>query len=356
MGLSLKNAPKIADEALPSSAPAPKNVGVHVLSPEQFEQWDALVSLSPHGTVFHYSWWLQATGSEFKILGYWDQNGNLLGGIPLPFKRRAGLTLYHSPQLTPYLGPIFDLTAVDKTADRLLIMRGAGEQLARAIRGFDSLCYTVGAAAPDLQGFLWDDFRADLGYTFRIDAGITVDQAFQQISRTHRQKLNKSAEYRIEIADDVSVLSKLSNQTFERQGIARPYTENYLQRLWQEASKRNRGAVYTARDVSGRPAAALFIVYDYRTSYQIVSGVDMAVPNSPAGGLLTWKGICDALNAGRTFDFEGSSIRGVEQYYRRWGGQAHPVWHLKKTGSLRGSLARLILNAVKREDKYPKDL
>jgi hypothetical protein len=343
MGLSLKTTLNKAGEVRKSTS-ASKNAGVSTLLPEQFEQWDALVSLSPHGTVFHYSWWLRATGSDFRILGYWDDDGNLVGGIPLPYKKRAALTLYHSPQLTPYLGPIFDLTSVDKTADALLIMRDVGEQLAQAIRGYDSLIYTAGATAPDLQGFLWAGFHADLGYTFRIEAGTTVDQAFQQISRTHRQKLNKSAEYLIETADDVSVLSKISNQTFERQGIARPYSEDYLQCLWQEASRRNRGVIYTARDVHGTHAAALFIVYDYRSSYQIVSGVDMSVPNSPAGGLLTWRGICDALNAGRTFDFEGSGIRGVEQYYRRWGGQAHPVWHLKKTGSLRGSLAKLFLN------------
>ena len=50
--------------------------------------------------------------------------------------------------------------------------------------------------------------------------------------------------------------------------------------------------------------------------------------------------ICDALNAGRSFDFEGSGIRGVEKYYRRWGAPARPVWQLKKDGSLRGWLAR----------------
>ncbi|HET6143373.1 MAG TPA: GNAT family N-acetyltransferase [Candidatus Acidoferrales bacterium] len=341
--MSLKTTLSRAGKVGKPSTPQSKNAGVRTLSPEQFEQWDALVSLSPHGTVFHYSWWLQATGSDFKILGYWDEHGNLVGGIPLPYKKRAGLMLYHSPQLTPYLGPVFDLTAVDKTPNALLIMREVGEQLAQAIRGYDSLIYTAGATAPDLQGFLWAGFHADLGYTFRIEAGTTVDRAFQQISRTHRQKLNKGAEYLIETAADVSVLSKLSNHTFERQGIARPYNEHYLQRLWEEASRRNRGVIYTARDVYGAYAAALFIVYDYRSSYQIVSGVDMTVPNSPAGGLLTWRGICDALNAGRTFDFEGSSIRGVEQYYRRWGGQAHPVWHLKKTGSLSGSLAKLFL-------------
>jgi len=330
----------------------PKQVGVTALSREQFQQWDALVSLSPHGTVFHYSWWLEATGSEFKILGCWDKDGRLIGGIPLPFKRKAGLILYHSPRLAPYLGPIFDLTAAEKNAERILIMRHFGEQLARAIHGFDFLSYTAGAAAPDLQGFLWAGFRADLTYTFRIEGGTTIDQAFQQISRTHRQKLNKHAEYFIEAGEDVSALAMLSSQTFERQGIACPYSENYLRRLWQEVSKRGRGIVYTARGLDGRPAAALLIVSDHRTSYQIVSGMDMTMRGSPAGGLITWRAICDTLNAGRTYDFEGSRIRGVEQYYRRWGGQAHPVWHLKKTGSLRGLLAKFVLNSFHGDDKH----
>jgi hypothetical protein len=324
---------------------------VATLSRGDFPQWDALVSLSPHGTVFHYSWWLEATGSEFKILGCWDEDGSLIGGIPLPFKRRAGFMLYHSPCLTPYLGPIFDLTDAETTGDQLSVMRGCGEQIARAIQGFDSFSTIAGAAAPDLQGFLWAGFRADLTYTFRIDAGTPQDKAFQQITRTHRQKLKKAAQYVVATRDDVACLSELSGQTFDRQGVDRPYNEAYLRRLWQEVSKRARGTLYTAHDLKGRPVAALFVVHDRRTSYQIVSGVDITQRDSPAGYLLTWRAICDALNAGRTFDFEGSRIRGVEQYYRRWGAQAYPVWQLTKTGSLRGVFARFVFNSFYGSDR-----
>jgi Acetyltransferase (GNAT) domain len=352
MGLLVANsANAAARKGRQSSAPGPKQIGVTILSREQFQQWDALVSISPHGTVFHYSWWLEATGGEFKILGCWDKGGNLVGGIPLPFKRRAGFTLYYSPPLTPYLGPIFDLTVANNPIERLSVMRCCGERLARAIEGFDSLSYMAGAAAPDLQGFLWAGFRADLTYTFRIGAGTTVDNAFQQIARTHRQKLKKHTQYIVESGDDVNALALLSNQTFERQGMARPFTESYLRSLWREVSKRGRGVVYTARDLGGQPAAALFVVNDNRTSYQIVSGVDMSSRNSPAGALLTWRAISDALNAGRIFDFEGSRIRGVEEYYRRWGGQAHPVWHLKKIGSLRASLANFVFNSFYGENE-----
>jgi hypothetical protein len=331
-----------------SAPPGVEQVVVADLTHEHFPQWDDLVSRSPHGTVFHYSWWLEATGGEFKILGYWDKHGKLVGGIPLPFKRKRGFVLYHSPLLTPYLGPIFDLAATDDTADRLYIMRSRGEQLAQAIRGFDSLSYIAGASGPDLQGFLWAGFHADLTYTFRLEAGTTVDQAFQKVKRTHRQKLKKQPEYSVEAGGNVSALSALSNQPFQRQGIARPFTDQYLRCLCEAALKRGRAIVYTARVPDGRPVAALLVVNDDRTSYQIVSGVDMSLPDCPAGAVLTWRAICDTLNAGRTFDFEGSRIRGVEEYYRRWGGQAYPVWQLNKTGSLRGLLAKLVLSGFRR--------
>lgn len=356
MGVTVSSSLKTEKDIRRSTTPSiAKNLGVTILLPEQMQQWDDLVSISPHGTVFHYSWWLEATGSKFKILGYWDEKGNLIGGIPLPFKKKAGLTLYHSPRLTPYLGPIFDLSSTDKNIGRISIMRECGEELARAIQGFDLLSYSAGAAAPDLQGFLWAGFRVDLTYTFRIEAGTTVEQAFQQVTRTHRQKLNKRAEFTIETGDDVSMLARLSRHTFERQGIACPYDEKYLQRLWQEASKRGRSILYTAHDLKGRAAAALLVVKDHRTTYQIVSGSDLAVSGQAAGSMLTWRAISDALNSGLTFDFEGSRIRGVEQYYRRWGGQAYPVWLLKKTGSLRGLLAKSFLSTVHGHDKPAKN-
>src|SRR5579872_6571055 len=314
---------------------------VSMMSREQYGEWDSLVTKSPHGTIFHYSWWLDAVDQDFKILGCWNsETGKLVAGIPLPWKKRAGLLLYHPPRLTPYLGPIFDLSEDDTTSEQLSMMRHCGEQLAQAIQGFDCLYYIAGAAAPDLQGFVWAGFSVELAYTFRFDAGMTPESVSEQITRTHRQKLKKSSQYIIEAGDDLRALATLSNQTFERQGIACPFSESYLRQLWDALSRRGKATLYTARDLKQRPVSSLLVVHDERTSYQIVSGIDTTLRDSPAGYLLTWRAICDALNAGRSFDFEGSGIRGVEKYYRRWGAPARPVWQLKKDGSFRGWLAR----------------
>jgi SAM-dependent methyltransferase len=330
------------------TATAHPRFSVTTLARDQYPEWNALVTRSPHGTVFHYSWYLDAVSQQYQILGCWSaENGKLVAGIPLPQRKRAGLVLYHSPLLTPYLGPIFDLAGNDSMSEQLSMMRHCGELLANAIQGFDCFYYIAGAAAPDLQGFVWAGFQIELAYTFRFDAGMTPDTAYEQITRTHRQKLRKNAQYRIEAGDDVRALATLSHQTFERQGITCPFSESSLRRLWDVVSGQARAVLYTARNLHGRPVSSLLVVHDDRTSYQIASGVDTAARDSTAGYLLTWRAICDALNAGRAFDFEGSGIRGVEKYYRRWGAPPRSVWQLKKDGSIRGWVSRVALYEFK---------
>jgi len=325
-----------------------KAVRVATLPAEQWAQWDALVDKSPHGTVFHKTWWLEATGCAFDILGCWNDEGELSAGIPLVRKRKSGLALYHAPPLTPYLGPVFDLSGAGCMRDRLYCMRSQGESLARAIQGFDSFCQIAGTEAPDLQGFLWAGFHVELGYTFRFDAGTTAEQALHEAARTHRQKLNpkRNEDLAVERGFDTAALLELNRLTFSRQGRALPYSESMVQALARAAALHECGVVYVVRERGQRPLSALFVVHDSRASYQIVSGIDWNERNSDAGYLTTWSAMRDALEGGRAFDFEGSRIRGVEQYYRRWGAPAKPTWKLTKTGSWRGRMAKIFLNGT----------
>ena len=330
---------------MPSAVQSRQSAGVGALPAEQFDLWNALVDKSPHGTVFHKTWWLEATGSEFEILGCWNEQGELSAGIPLVRKRKNGLTLCHSPVLTPYLGPVFD-TSAGCAREKLYLMRSQGELLARGISRFDSFCQIVGAAAPDLQGFLWAGFHAELGYTFRFDAGTSAEQALREAARTHRQKLNpkRNPDVVLQRGFDTAALLELNRLTFARQGRSLPYSQSTVERLAQAAAQHQCGVIYVARARSEQPLSAIFVVHDVRACYQIVSGIDWNEHNSDAGLLTTWSAIHDALEAGRAFDFEGSRIRGVEQYYRRWGAPAKPTWKLHKAGSLRGRIATFFSN------------
>jgi len=330
------------------SAPRPVWTGKTIcrfLTPAEYAEWDALVDRSPHGTVFHYSWWLAAATGAVRILVVRNEADALLGGLPLPQKASAGLVLLHQPHLTPYLGPIFDLSATEGVCDQLHLMRACGEALARNVGKFDSFRYLAGAVAPDLQGFLWAGFRVYLGYTFRFSSRQTVAEITREMTRTHLQKLTKAKRLnlKVHVSQRIESLLELSRLTFERKNTARPFEDSLVVRLWQQASQRQRTHLYVASTEEDRPIAALFTVHDRRTTYQIVSGFDPACSDMPGQNLVLWTAVQDALASGRDFDFEGSALRGVETFYRRWGARAFPVWRMQKAGSLRGQIATWII-------------
>jgi hypothetical protein len=333
----------------PSLSPQQK-MWCEFLPAKDYAQWDALVSKSTHGTVFHHSWWLAATGSPFHILVVRDEHGEIAGGLPLPAKNAHGLKLLHSPSLTPYLGPIFDLSGADGVCEQLHLMRSCGEALARSIGAFDSFRQVAGAAGPDLQGFLWAGFTASLAYTFRFSANQSVAEISKAMTRTHMQKLTKAKRLNLEVSRHgrVETLVELNRMTFDRKKTDVPFDAGLVLRLWEAANSRGNADLYVATGEKV-PIAALFTVHDARTTYQIVSGFNPAFPDLPGQNLVLWTALQDTIEAGRNYDFEGSSLRGVETFYRRWGCDAVPVWKLEKTGSVRGVLAQAAMRFLDRK-------
>jgi hypothetical protein len=326
-----------------SAATLGRSKQLRVLDPSRFPEWDALVERSPHGCIFHHSWWLEATGWRFEILVAEDPSGAIIAGIPLPRRHVAGLTLLSSPPLTPFLGPVFDVSERVAPSERLERMRTVGEEIAAAISGYDSLSYWVGPAAPDLQGFLWAGFRAELGYTFRFDAGTSPAAVLAGADPAHLGKVRRAerAKAIVESSEDIERGIRLSRMTFNRQSLDVPWSDDVVRRLWKASSSRGVARLYVGKTVEGVDAAAALVVNDSRASYLLLAGGDPALRSLGIGNLVLARAIADALEAQRAFDFEGSELRGVEWHYRRWGASPQPVYLLQRAGTLVGAIARL---------------
>jgi Acetyltransferase (GNAT) domain len=164
------------------------------------------------------------------------------------------------------------------------------------------------------------------------------------------QKLTKAKRLNLEVFCDgtVDTLLELNKMTFERKGAAVPFDADLVRGLWKASHSRGQADIYVAKTEEGQPVAALLTVHDARTTYQIVSGFNPSFPDVPGQNLVLWTALQDAIEAGRNYDFEGSSLRGVETFYRRWGCEAVPVWKIEKTGSVRGALAQLAIRFLDR--------
>jgi len=88
-----------------------------------------------------------------------------------------------------------------------------------------------------------------------------------------------------------------------------------------------------AKDAEGNTHAAIYIAWDKQTCYYIMGGADENYRSSGAYSLLLWEAIKTASGVCKEFDFCGSMIPSIERFFRSFGGEQVPYFHLKKINS-----------------------
>ena len=107
-----------------------------------------------------------------------------------------------------------------------------------------------------------------------------------------------------------------------------------LNRAVQGCLENNCGRIWCAVDGTGKWAAAIFVAWDVKTAYYIIGGKDDAFGNSGAMSLLFWNSFQFLKDKVKRFDFEGSMIKGVENYFRSFGSSQHMFFEITSSRSL----------------------
>ena len=76
----------------------------------------------------------------------------------------------------------------------------------------------------------------------------------------------------------------------------------------------------------------LYVVWDERTLYALMSARDRELQPAGANTLLYWEAIRLAAEVSRVFDFEGSMVEPIEHYFRGFGGRQTPYFCITKAG------------------------
>src|SRR5437868_15450209 len=89
---------------VPSKLDAQEPFTLRYVEPSEYPLWDALVDVSPQGSVFCRSWWLRAVGNV-RVLACFSGK-QIVAGIPLYFERHFGIPVCTMPKLTQTWGII----------------------------------------------------------------------------------------------------------------------------------------------------------------------------------------------------------------------------------------------------------
>jgi Acetyltransferase (GNAT) domain len=317
------------------------------LDRSRYDEWDRFV-YDANGTVFHTSWWYDAWGVDFNIYALVNGDGQIESGMPVYISRFQsmpkamdflGIRGVTKPPLTPVNGPVFRACA--KTSRPTIYTHVKNEILnsLRYLPDADFYDFHLWRFCDDLMPFIWNGFETQVLYTYVIPAG-NVETWQGNMSKNTRRFLKEA---RI-TAEKEGFSGILTDAPFEDMDLpfkdtmeAKGFQVSLYSKMhgwWDAVKKRKAGMSYLIRDKEGRPACASIMVWDNRSAYALMNGM---VPSVRSEGkinmLLFERMIKDALDMGLDFDFEGSSLMGVERFYRGWGGEMRPCFRATKIPS-----------------------
>jgi hypothetical protein len=303
----------------------------------------------PHGgdftpcarTLFQQPWWLDAVAPNAWDAAVVVKNNEVVGRLPFVRKRRRGLTILSQPQLTPFLGPWVNAGS-GKPLMRLEREHEILRSLISALPRHDVFIQDFHYSAHNCLPFYWDGFSHTVKYSYVLDDLLDHDRLWNGLRKTVRRHIrNAEQQLSVRAVDDIEILISLNRMTFERQGLPHPYSPDLLRNL--DAACRARGVrrLFLAEGADGTPHAALYLVWDSESAYDLIGGSDPRLRNSGAVSLLKWEAIKYAGQVTRRFDFEGSMLEPIECAFRAFGGRQVQYGQLVRGSTLKGRIALL---------------
>lgn len=196
--------------------------------------------------------------------------------------------------------------------------------------------------------FIWSGYQVRPMITYRIIDLSDIDAVYSKFAKVVKKNI-KSASNKTDIvdSDDISILKELVCKTFALQGRKAGGME-VIDRIYN-ASKANNAVklLYALDKKTGEPHSGVMFVYDDNRCYYLIGGTDSRFRSSGANSLLIWEGIKFASTVCRSFDFEGSMIEGIENFFRQFGGMPITYFNISKDGLI-GEFKQILKPRIKK--------
>ena len=287
-------------------------------------------TISQTHSIFEQPWWLDATAP-----GQWDaveieEGGRVVARFPFVVKRKFGLRVLGQPSLSQSLGPWIEHSS-ETCSKRIAREKDLLAKLIARLPKFDVFHQNFHPNAAHWSPFRWQGFTQTTFYSYVIEDLTDLDRVFNAMSSSIRRDI-RSAGKTITVmeSDGIGEVLKMSEKTYRRQDLAPAYDREHLERV-DEAAKRHgvRKALYGV-DEYERIHSAAYVVGDERRMYLLVTGADPELQKSWSGSLVHWECIRAASELTQVFDFEGSMIEPIAEFYRKFGGTLSPYSSVTK--------------------------
>lgn len=284
--------------------------------------------------IFSRDWWMDAVcgKNNWGVLVV-EKGKEIVASMPYYRKKKYGFTAITQPPLTQTNGiwinyPV-DLKYPGRLSYEKEVMTNIIEQLMEM--NVDYYCQNFHYSVTNWQPFYWNGFQQTTRYTYVIDNLADLDEVNSEFSQTVRKNIRRAdREAIVYTTENIKVFYDMNKRVFERQGLNIPYSFELVKDLDRACKENCARKIFCAEDETGRLHSVLYLIWDEQSAYLLMTGTDREVRDKNYQTLLVWEAIKHAANVTQRFDFEGSMIEPIAEYFRKFGGNLKPYYSISR--------------------------
>lgn len=296
--------------------------------------------------VFASKEWLSIY-DKVTCVGIFVNETQMVGGFYYLKTKKFGLDFIKTPSYSPHTGLFFINESKNQSSKNNTTKDILGEvcaYISQQKAGINVLSFPP--QITDMQVFFWDKYKVVPHYTYQIDLSLKMEEITANFDSKNRNKINKAAKEGVVVEENTLSGEQLYNFFLSTLGStgANMYVD-VLKNVLTKFPNGTNSFSLTAKH-NNVVLGNVFCIYDKHNCYYILGGVnkDSGVPG--VNNLLLQKSIEKAKQLGcKIYDFEGSIIKGVEVFFRGFGGKLVPYYSINKANLF----VEMLLKLKKRE-------
>jgi len=303
-------------------------------------------------SIFEQPWWLETVAPGQWHEAIVEERGEIVARLPYFLQKKWYGNSIIMPPLTQTLGPWM------KDREPLAGNSHLGYQkewIAKLIKQLPKTTkceMTLDSANNYILPYRWHGFSITPNFSYRIDNLSDLDALYKKFNKTAKKNINYARnKVSINSSNDINILLSLVDETFAVQKRKNPIGSELVKRVFDACQSHNAAKLLVATDAEGNHHSCGLFIFDKQVCYYLMGGTSTAYRNSGAQNLVLWAGIQFAATASKSFDFEGSMVEGIENFFRQFGGKQVINYHISKS-ALPFEVMGLMKPRVKKLFKY----
>ncbi len=321
---------------------------LHEIEAGDYEEWNNLVAQSEEGTLFHQTYFYESLPDHIKIYLIKKNKQPIIGFIT-SYTIRKGEAINTRPPFVPYIG-LVDFNKNSTPATYYWDIKKAYSLLVERLKtNFNKISLRLAPEINDVQYFIWNGFIPGVRYTYRVPI-LDLKHTWQNFDGNRRRNINKTLKSNPVILHNQSLTENI--ELFRAtQNLPKKWMD-YLSSIERNERLKKCSNVILLTDEDGVKLAGVYIVWDQNRSYYILGGFNKEAPGATQSytSLALWEAMKFTKNVLGLdeFDLEGSMIPGVEEFFRKFGGQKVPYFtlHYHKKSHLMQNVVKIVKRII----------